>query len=300
MSSHNDASSSGSASERDSAESPAFEDPMHVIMSLLAQSLPSSATSMFQEMESDKDSFFDDSQTYDTPFDDTPSEISTTKEHSETESALEQQEEQVNSTKFTQIINALIECHLTQTEENNQRPQEPRRDLFEEHMREEALILDNLAGPNATAAEKKKAADETAEIRQRLADRSIETVAKSVARARLDRPKRVARAAKREETRYELELASMRRLCNLALETTPDGVVPDSVEAFERMSLRTLRTQEAGSFDDAVKTLFDRLWERKNEMEKAWEAEMKLMKQMSEEKGKAEKGGARNKQKKRG
>lgn len=267
MASSNEASRSDSASETDddSTEFLTVEDPMRIIMSLLSQSLPSSVTTLFHRAESDEDSLFndsrshdshsydsqshdsqlddsqpDDSQSYDSLFDDTPSESSTTKEHDETTNALEQ-EEQVDSTKFSQLINALIECQLNKSQANDQRPQGPRRDLFEEHMREEALILDNLAGPDATAAERKKVADDAAEVRQKLADQSIESVAESVARARRDRPRRAEGVERREADKYELELASMRRLVELALEESPGDAALGSLAVIQRMSLRPLR-----------------------------------------------------------
>jgi hypothetical protein len=278
MASPSEASRSDSSSDSDdddSTEFPTFEDPMSIIMSLLSQSLPSSITTLFQRAESDDDSHSDDSQSnesqpddsqsdnsqqddsqkddsqpdesqlddcqsYDSLFDDTPSESSTTNEHDEADKSLEQ-EEQVDSTNFSQLINALIQCQLDKTEASDQRRQAPRRELLEEHMREEALILDNLAGPGATAAQRKKVADDAAEVRQRLADRSIESVAESVARARRARPPRAPGAAGREADEYALELASTRRLVRLAMDD-PEGVALRGLTVFQRMSLRPLRT----------------------------------------------------------
>lgn len=388
MASSSEASRSDSSSETDDDEStefPAVEDPMTIIMSLLSQTLPSSITTLFQRAESDDDSHSDDSQpddtqsdnsqqddsqeddsqpdeshpdesqpddsqSYDSLFDDTPSEFSTTNEHDEADNAPEQKE-QVGSINFSQLIDALIQCQLDKTEAGDQRRQAPRRDLLEEHMREEALILDNLAGPGATAAQRKKVADDAAEVRQRLADRSIESVAESVARAGRARPSRAPGVAVREADEYALELASTRRLVRLALEEDPDGAALRGLTVFQRMSLRPLRTgkwfaraksiacllvilsfycfiflvsfvisgnapgtclatltsppswfsqmlilqppvlhgpdfqrliKDAGSFDDAVKCLFDILWPQK----KAIESLLRADKEWIEEKGK--------------
>ncbi|ROV94242.1 hypothetical protein VSDG_05710 [Cytospora chrysosperma] len=234
----------------------------------------------------------DDCQSYDSLFDDTPSESSTTNEHDKADKFLKQ-EEQVDKINFSELIEALIQCQLDKTEVSDQRRQAPGRDLLEEHMREEALILDNLAGPGATAAQRKKVADDAAEVRQRLADRSIESVAESVARAGRARPSRAPGVAVREADEYALELASTRRLVRLALEEDPDGAALRGLTVFQRMSLRPLRTvlhgpdfqrliKDAGSFDDAVKCLFDILWPQK----KAIESLLRADKEWIEEKGK--------------
>lgn len=196
-----------------------------------------SAGTWSQQPESDKDtdSTSDDSQSDNKSSDntssgDTPSENNTTKEDDETNKALAQEDLDDNE-EFSQLIGVLIEWRINETEANIQQDYGPRqRDLFAEHMREEALILDTLAGPNATAAERRKVGDEAAAVRLRLADQTVEGVAESVAR---DKPKRDARKArrraaravweaKREAAQYEQELASMRRLVEYSLEFPDD------------------------------------------------------------------------------
>ncbi|KAK7740736.1 hypothetical protein SLS53_005204 [Cytospora paraplurivora] len=144
---------------------------------------------------------------------------------------LYQKDNPADQEKFSRIIHALIDCQLSKTGANSQRRQVPPANNLEEDMREEeALILESMAGPDATAAEKKKIADEAGEVRQRLAAQSIESIPEGVARARAAwraSPARAALLKRRERERLRAQ----------ALSFKAEGERAARVEAGERIAM---------------------------------------------------------------
>ncbi|KUI73127.1 hypothetical protein VM1G_08930 [Cytospora mali] len=211
------------------------------------------------------------------------------------------------SATFSRLIYALIEHQLSATEAEIQRRQAPRPNHFEENTREEALIMNAMAGPDATPAEKQQVADEAAEARQDLARQGLESVAQSMARAA--EAAREAREMQREADEYERELDSMKRLVGIAMEWARPGqgqgvgVGVGGLAAFERMSLGPLRgilhgpsfqalMDETGSFDEAVERLFEMMWGQKKETERLRKAEEREGKGKGKGKGKEKAGGS--------
>ncbi|KUI57626.1 hypothetical protein VP1G_04972 [Cytospora mali] len=224
----------------------------------------------------------------------------TTKEADDnTHEAIAQQEDPDPSATFSWLIYTLIEHQLHATEGEIQRRQAPRPNHFEENTREEALIMNAIAGPNATPAEKQQLADEAAEVRQDLVRQSLESVAQSMARAAEEA--REARVIQREADEYERELHSMKRLVGIAMEGARpgpgEGEGVGGLAAFERMSLGPLRgilqgpsfqalKDETGSFDEAVERLFEMMWGQKKENERLRKAEERERERERKDKGK--------------
>ncbi|ROW13887.1 hypothetical protein VPNG_03571 [Cytospora leucostoma] len=119
---------------------------------------------------------------------DTSSSTTTTDSDSDsdsdsTEILPQEEDDPADQEKLSRIIQALINCELSKAEANphrRQAPPPPANNLAEE----EARILESLAGPGATPAEKEELASSAEQVRQRLAAQSIESIPEDVARAR--------------------------------------------------------------------------------------------------------------------
>lgn len=168
-------------------------------------------------------------------------ETETTKEPDKAAMAFNELE-QLAGASFSQLIKALIQYKINEPAATKQ-PEEP-RDHFAENMREEALIIDKLAGPNATPAQRQAVEDEAAAARLRLAEQGMESVAESMAR---DKAERDARRARRRAAAMAVRRAAALEARREAEERERELV--ETVQAFERVRAHAKEAPPPGADD---------------------------------------------------